>query len=110
MSFLFKLTIAVLILPLCRDTMADPILHEQEVKISFQSNASHEEIYRTIKMKARLACRTHAVIEYNRIWMERECENEFMDAAVAKIARHGLTEYHLEQTGRSLGALVSGHP
>jgi len=56
-------------------------------------------------MKARLACRTHAVIEYNRIWMERECVDEFMDAVVAKIGRRGLTDYHLEQTGQSLAAL-----
>lgn len=105
MSLLLKLIVAVMIVPLCQKTMADPILHEQEVTISFQSNASYEEIYRTIKMKARLACRTHAVIEYNRKWMERECENEFTDAVIAKIARRGLTDYYLELTGRSLGEL-----
>ncbi len=105
MSLLLKLAVAVLIIPLYQETMADPVLHEQEVTISFQSNASHEEIYRTLKMKARRACRTHAVIEYNRIWMERECMNEFMDAAIAKIAHRSLTAYHLEQTGRSPGEL-----
>ena len=105
MSLLLKLAVAVLIILLFQVTMADPLLHKQEVTISFQSNASHEEIYRTLKMKASLACRTHAVIEYNRIWMERECRTEFMDAAIAKIARRGLTDYHLEQTGRSPGEL-----
>jgi hypothetical protein len=105
MSLLSKLAVAVLIITQCQGTIADPVLHEQEVTISFQSNASHEEIYRTVKMKARRACRTHAVIAYNRIWMERECMNEFMDAAIAKIARPRLTDYHLEQTGRSPGEL-----
>ena len=105
MSLLLKLAVAVLIIHLCQETMADPILHEQEVTISFQSNASHEEIYSILKRKAWLACRTHAVIEYTWKRMERECINEFMDAAIAKIARSKLTAYHLEQTGRSHGEL-----
>ena len=105
MSLLSKLAVAILIITQCPETIADPVLHEQKVTISFQSNASVEEIYRTLRMEAGHACRTHAVIEYNRIWMERECMNEFMDAAVAKIAQRRLTDYHLEQTGRSPGEL-----
>ena len=105
MSLLLKLAVAVLIIHLCQETIADPFLHEQEVIISFQSNASPEEIYRTLKMKGKLACRTHAIFEYNRIWMERECMNEFMNAVIAKIARPRLTAYHLEQTEWPSGEL-----
>ena len=107
MSLLSKLAVAVLIIHLCQDTIADPLLHKQEATISFQSNASPEEIYSTLKMKGRLACRTHAVFEYTRIRMERACMNEFMDTAIAKIARRKLTAYHLEQTGRFHGEFVN---
>ena len=86
MSLLLKLAVATLIIHLCQETIADPILQEQEVTISFQSNASPEEIYRTLKVKGRLACRTRAIFEYTRIRMERECMNEFMDTAITKIA------------------------
>jgi hypothetical protein len=105
MSYLLKLSVALPIILLCQNTMADPVLHEREVTISFQSNALPEEIYRTLKTKARFTCRTHAVIEYMRMPMERECMNEFMDAAIAEIDNRKLTAHHFEQTGRSPGEL-----
>ena len=105
MSLLLKFAVTLLIVLPIQETMADPILREREVTISFDENAPSEEIYRTLKTKARLACRTHAVFQYTRIRMERECFDEFMDAAIAEIANRKLTVHHLEQTGRSPGGL-----
>ena len=110
MSLLLKFAVTLLIVLPIQETMADPILREREVTISFDKNASSEEIYRTLKTKARLACRTHAVFQYTRIRMERECFDEFMDAAIAEIANRKLTVHHLEQTGRSLGGLDDENP
>lgn len=110
MSLLLKLAVTLLIVLPIQETMADPVLHEREVAITFDKDASQEEVYRTLKTKARLACRTHAVFEYTRMRMERECFDEFMNAAIAKIANQKLTAYHLEQTGRSPGGLDDENP
>jgi hypothetical protein len=105
MSLLQKLAVTLLIVLPFQETLAAPILHEKEVTISVDKSASQEGIYRTVKAKARVACRTHAVFEYTRIRMERQCFNEFMDAAIAEIANPKLNAYHLEQTGRSPAGL-----
>jgi hypothetical protein len=110
MSLLLKVAVTLLIVLLFQEAMADPVLQETEVTITFNSSASHEEIYSTLKRKARFACRTHAVFEDSRIRMERECFNEFMDAAIAEIANRKLTVHHLEQTGRSPGGLEDENP
>ena len=110
MSLLLKFAVTLFIVLPFQVTVADPTLHEREVTISFDANSSPEEVYCTLKRKARLACRTHAVFEYSRIRMERECFNEFMDAAIAEIANRRLTAHHLEQTGRSPGALDDENP
>ena len=110
MSLLLKFAVTLFIVLPFQATMADPVLHEREVTISFDANTPHDEIYRTLKIKARLACRTHAVFEYARVRMERECFDEFMDAAIAEIADGELTVHHLEETGRSPGGLDDESP
>ena len=70
-----------------------------EARIKVQSDASAEELYRKLQIKARQQCRVNTVITYSRIALERACRREFMDNGVIKIGRPDLTALHREKTG-----------
>ena len=80
-------------------SLADPKIVEEEVTLRVPQQATAEDIYLMLGIKAKQVCDSRAIYPHRNLSGVAQCRKQFIHDAVSAIDRPRLTALHREQTG-----------
>lgn len=104
LSFLAVLTLQAF----CELALAEPRMVEEEVTLRYSKQATAEQIYLLIGIKANQVCDSRAIYPHLNLSGEAQCRKQFIHDAVSAIDRPKLTALHRESIGIDAITLAAG--